>query len=187
MINEWFKKAKYISVPGAKQDKNNNADGEYLICDKCEKKIILEEYEKLHKVCPLCKYHKRLTAFERLGYIIDKKSFVEKYDNLETVNPLELDGYLERIEKLKKTTGLDEAVLTGFGTINGMETGIGIMDSTFLMATMGSVVGEKLTRLFEEAAERRLPIVIFAASGGARMHEGILSHMQMAKAPGREN
>lgn len=183
MINEWFKKAKYISIPGAKQNKDNNGseDKEFLICEKCEKKISLDEYEKLHKVCPACGYHKRLTAFERLGYIIDEDSFIKKYDNLETVNPLELDGYLERIEKLRKTTGLDEAVLTGFGKIEDIDIGIGIMDSTFLIASMGSVVGEKLTRLFEDATEKKLPVVIFTASGGARMHEGILSLMQMAK------
>ena len=181
MINDWFKKAKYISIPGVKRPENKSDSEEFLICEKCEKKINAEEYERLQKVCPICGYHKRLTAFERLDYIIDEDSFTEKYDNLETVNPLELDGYLERIEKLKKSTGLDEAVMTGFGKINGINTGLGIMDSTFLIASMGSVVGEKLTRLFEEAVERKLPVVIFTASGGARMHEGILSLMQMAK------
>ena len=181
MINDWFKKAKYISVPAAKKTNDGPNIEENMTCEKCEKRISIEQYESLQKVCPACGYHTRLTAFERLGYIIDSDSFVEKYYNLETVNPLELDGYLERIEKLKKTTGLDEAVLTGFGKINGTDIGLAIMDSYFLIASMGSVVGEKITRLFEEAAEKKLPVVIFTASGGARMHEGILSLMQMAK------
>lgn len=185
MINEWFKKAKYISVPLAKRAMNEMDDRanieDYVTCAKCEKQTAAGKYESLQKVCPHCGHHERLRAFERLEYIIDTDTFEEKYNNLKTSNPLGLDGYLERIEKLRKTTGLDEAALTGFGKINGTEVGIGIMDSAFLMATMGSVVGEKLARLFEEAAERKLPVIIFAASGGARMHEGILSLMQMAK------
>ncbi|MCL1858135.1 MAG: acetyl-CoA carboxylase, carboxyltransferase subunit beta [Oscillospiraceae bacterium] len=185
MLKDLFKKAKYISVPIAKRainemgDKDNIQD--YLICAKCEKKISAEEYENLLKVCPLCSHHTRLYAPERLEYTIDGGTFEEKYNNLQTLNPLEFEGYLEKIEKLQRITGLDEAILTGFGKIGDENTGIGIMDSSFLMASMGSVVGEKLARLFEEATEKRLPVVIFTASGGARMHEGIVSLMQMAK------
>ena len=185
MMKDLFKKARYISVPMAKRainemgDKDNIQD--YIICAKCEKKVMLEEYEHLLKICPLCGHHTRLRAFERLEYTVDKDSFKEKYNNLKTLNPLEFDGYLEKIDKLKRITGLDEAIMTGFGKISGIETGIGIMDSHFLMASMGSVVGEKLARLFEEATEKNLPVVIFTASGGARMHEGIISLMQMAK------
>ena len=195
MLKDLFKKAKYISIssisaPSAKNaaNKNETETGEnieeYIICPKCEKKISVEEYENLFKVCPLCNYHTRLYALERLEYTIDiddDETFDEKYSNLQTLNPLEFDGYLEKIEKLQRITGLDEAVLTGFGKIGGVTAGIGIMDSSFLMASMGSVVGEKLTRLFEEATEKCLPVVIFTASGGARMHEGIISLMQMAK------
>ena len=144
-------------------------------------KIPSEQYENLLKVCPLCRFHTRLHAVERLEYIVDGGTFEEKYNNLQTKNPLEFEGYLEKIEKLQRMTGLNEAVLTGFGKIAGVQTGIGIMDSNFLMASMGSVVGEKLARLFEESAEKNLPVVIFTASGGARMHEGIISLMQMAK------
>ena len=184
-IKELFKKAKYISVPVAKRAINEMSDGEniqdYIICAKCGKKISAEQYENLLKVCPLCGFHTRLFANERLACTADCDSFEEKFGNLQTVNPLEFEGYLEKIEKLQKTTGLDEAVLTGFGKIGGVALGLGIMDPSFLMASMGSVVGEKLARLFEEATERRLPVVIFAASGGARMHEGIMSLMQMAK------
>jgi len=186
MLKDLFKKAKYISVPLAKRAINEMGDGEniqdYTVCAKCEKKISAEQYENLLKVCPLCNHHTRLYALERLEYTVDGGSnFEVKYANLQTLNPIEFEGYLERIEKLQKITGLDEAVLTGFGKIGGADVGLGIMDSSFLMASMGSVVGEKLARLFEEATEKRLPVVIFTASGGARMHEGIISLMQMAK------
>jgi acetyl-CoA carboxylase carboxyl transferase subunit beta len=184
-IKELFKKAKYISVPMAKRAINESSDGDniqdYVTCAKCGKNIFAEQYENLLKVCPFCDFHARLFAHERLLCTVDSDTFEEKYNNLQTVNPLEYEGYLERIEKLQKTTGLDEAILTGFCKIGGIGLGIGIMDSSFLMASMGSVVGEKLARLFEEATEKRLPVVIFTASGGARMHEGIISLMQMAK------
>ncbi|MCL2771864.1 MAG: acetyl-CoA carboxylase, carboxyltransferase subunit beta [Oscillospiraceae bacterium] len=185
MLKDLFKKAKYISVPIAKRAINEMGDSDniqdFIVCSKCEKKISAEKYESLQKVCPSCGYHTRLSAFERIEYTIDGESFVEKYNNIHTVNPIEFEGYLEKIEKLQRMTGVDEAVVTGFGKIDGIETGIGIMDSSFFMATMGSVVGEKITRLFEEAIEKRLPVIIFAASGGARMQEGIISLMQMAK------
>jgi len=184
-LKDLFKKAHYISVPTAKRaaaepEGDENIHG-YIVCQKCEKRILVSQYENSMKVCPLCGYHTRLYAIERLEYTVDDGTFDEKYDNLQTVNPLEFEGYLERIEKLQRMTGLDEAVVTGFCKIAGVETAVGVMDSNFLMASMGSVVGEKLTRLFEEATERRLPAVIFTASGGARMHEGIISLMQMAK------
>ena len=185
MLKDLFKKAKYISVPMAKRAISEMGDGkniqDYIVCAKCEKKVSVEEYENLLKVCPACNYHKRLHAFERLEYTVDGGTFDEKYANLQTLNPLEFDGYLEKIEKLQRITGLNEAVLTGFGRIGGVNVGLGIMDSSFLMASMGSVVGEKLARLFEDATDKRLPVVIFTASGGARMHEGIVSLMQMAK------
>jgi len=172
-----FKKARYITTPAAKREDENLQD--YIVCTKCEKKIQADKYESMQKVCPFCGHHARLRARERVEYIAD--SFEEKYNNLQTANPIEYEGYTERIEKLRKDTGLDEAVLTGFGEIGGAKVALGIMDSHFLMATMGSVVGEKLARLFEEATKRKLPVIIFTASGGARMHEGIISLMQMAK------
>ena len=185
MIKDLFKKAKYISVPMAKRAISEMGDSaniqDYMVCVKCEKKIPVEQYENLLKVCPLCRHHTRLHASERLEYTVDGGTFDEKYTNLQTLNPLEFEGYLEKIEKLQRITGLDEAVMTGFGKISGIEAGIGIMDSNFLMASMGSVVGEKLARLFEDATKQKLPVVIFTASGGARMHEGIISLMQMAK------
>ena len=175
---ELFKKAKYISVD---KNKTENDLKDYVVCGKCEKKIPADKYMSMQKVCQFCRFHARLPARERVVYITDADTFEEKYNNLQTVNPIEYEGYLERIEQLQKNTGLDEAVLTGFAKIGGISVALGIMDSSFLIASMGSVVGEKLTRLFEEATERRLPVIIFTASGGARMHEGIISLMQMAK------
>ena len=173
-----FKKAKYISIPPTRRGGEEELQ-DYVACAKCEKKIPEAKYESMQKVCPFCGAHTRLRARERLAYIAD--SFEERYNNLQSVNPIKFDGYLKKLEKLQKETGIDEAVLTGFAEIGGAKFALGIMDSHFLMATMGSVVGEKLARLFEEATERRLPVIIFTASGGARMHEGIISLMQMAK------
>ena len=185
MLKDLFKKAKYISVPMAKRVIKEMVDGEnirdYMICAKCEKTIPADQYENLLKVCPECGFCTRLSSAERLEYTVDSGTFEEKYFNLHTQNPLEFDGYLEKIERIKRMTGLDEAVIAGFGKIAGYESGIAVMDSRFIIASMGAVVGEKLTRLFEEATKKRLPVVIFTASGGARMHEGIISLMQMAK------
>jgi len=181
---ELFQKARNISVPpgtGIGSGKKSGDGGDYALCVKCEKKIPEVKYTSMQKVCPFCGFHTRLGARDRLGLIADAGTFEEKYNNLQTLNPIEFEGYLERIKKLQKDTGLDEAVLTGFAKIGGIKTALGIMDSYFLSASMGSVVGEKITRLFEEAAERRLPVIIFTASGGARMHEGIISLMQMSK------
>jgi len=175
---ELFKKAKYISIDKSRADADLK---DYVICGKCEKKIPADKYIGMQKVCQFCGFHARLPARERVAYITDADTFEEKYNNLQTVNPIEYDGYLERITELQKLTGLDEAVLTGFAKIGGIPVGLGVMDSSFLIASMGSVVGEKITRLFEEAAERSLPVIMFTASGGARMHEGIISLMQMAK------
>ncbi|GHV15183.1 acetyl-coenzyme A carboxylase carboxyl transferase subunit beta [Clostridia bacterium] len=185
MLKDLFKKAKYISIPVPKRAIEEMSDPdnaeEFTVCAKCEKKIAAEKYEAAHKVCPLCGNHTRLRAGERIEYTVDPGSFAELYQNLETVDPLEFEGYLERIEKLKRMTGLNEAVVTGTAEIDGIRAAVAVMDAAFLMASMGSVVGEKITRLFEYATDERLPVIIFTASGGARMHEGIISLMQMAK------
>ena len=115
---------------------------------------------------------------------MDEGTFVEFDKDIFTANPLNFEGYEDKISELREKTGLSEAVITGSCKIGGMPCMIGVMDSKFLMASMGSVVGEKLTRMFEYATEKRLPVVLFTASGGARMHEGIFSLMQMAKVSG---
>lgn len=116
-----------------------------------------------------------------MALTIDEKSFIDWDNQLEQRNPIDFPEYLKKIESMKEKTGLDEAVLTGKATINGQIVAIGVMDANFIMGSMGTVVGEKITRLFEKAVAEELPVVLFTASGGARMQEGIFSLMQMAK------
>ena len=133
------------------------------------------------KICPNCSYTFRISAKERLDLTVDEGSFQELFTGIKTENPLNFPGYMEKLAATKEKTGLDEAVVTGVATIKGQKTALAIMDSNFIMASMGTVVGEKITKLFEHAIEEKLPVVIFTASGGARMQEGIMSLMQMAK------
>ena len=122
-----------------------------------------------------------MTAAERVAILFDEDSFVSIDNHLKTENPLNFPAYTEKVEEDAKKTGLNEAVLTGTGKIDGREVAVAIMDSHFRMGSMGSVVGEKITRAIEMATERKIPMLIFTASGGARMQEGVLSLMQMAK------
>lgn len=131
--------------------------------------------------CIECNTNFRVNCRERINLTMDKDSFVELFKGIKSKNPLEYPGYEDKIEKLMDKTGIEEAVLTGGGKINGIKTIIAVMDSTFIMGSMGSVVGEKITRAIEYATKYSLPIIIFTASGGARMQEGIYSLMQMAK------
>ena len=179
-----IKKAQYITVPHAKKEPTQERERERtdrFDCTGCKKSIDKAEYEKSYRVCPHCGHNGRLSAQERVKLMADEGSFVETNSNIVSLNPLSFDGYKDKVDKLTKATGLGEAVLTGRMKINGHMCMTGIMDSRFMMASMGSAVGHKLTLLFEEAEESRLPVVVFTTSGGARMHEGILSLMQMAK------
>lgn len=151
-------------------------------CPKCKTIHVTKELEKNLKVCMKCQHHFTLNAKERIASFLDEGSFTSMDDHLQTINPLQFPAYVEKIEVDKKKTGLNEAVLTGVGTLKGMQIVVAVMDSTFRMGSMGSVVGEKITRAVEKATELRVPFIIFTASGGARMQEGVLSLMQMAKA-----
>ena len=153
-------------------------------CPRCQKVEFMENFRVAGKVCPSCNYHARLTARERLEAVTDDGSMQPWDENLKSQNPIDFPGYLEKLEKLREATGLEEAIVTGRCAIEGAPCAIGVMDSHFMMASMGSVVGEKIARLFERAQELRLPVVLFTASGGARMQEGIISLMQMAKTSG---
>ncbi len=133
------------------------------------------------KVCSECGYHARLTAKERLAMTIDKDSLIELNADMTSKNPMGFENYETKILEIQKQTGLKDAVVTGECTIKTKPCVIAVMDSHFMMASMGSVVGEKITRAFEYAVEKDLPVIIFTASGGARMQEGIVSLMQMAK------
>lgn len=156
-------------------------DDLWLKCPKCNATLVRDDVEKENMVCTKCGYHFRISAKERIDMIADTNTFIEYDKNMCSVNPIGFEGYEQKLRKQKSISGLNEAVITGECTINGYPCAIGAMDSKFLMGSMGSVVGEKIARLFERAIEKRLPVIIFTASGGARMQEGIISLMQMAK------
>lgn len=187
MLEDFFKTVKNRMAEFPTQEAADRVDipsNLLFKCPRCRNVIFQEEFERALKICPKCGYHARITAFERLKLTADKDSFEEFDGSLKTLNPIDFPGYEDKIRKLQKTTGLREAILTGICTIEGQKTVIGIMDSHFMMASMGSVVGEKVTLAFERATEMKLPVVMFTASGGARMQEGIVSLMQMAKTSG---
>ena len=150
-------------------------------CNKCGGAIIAEDVKKDHYICPKCGGYFRVHARRRIEMVTDEGSFEEWDSDLQGGNPLEYKGYEEKLEKLQEKTGLSEAVITGKAKIDGHETAIGVCDGRFLMASMGEAVGEKIARAVERATEERLPVILFACSGGARMQEGIISLMQMAK------
>ena len=150
-------------------------------CNKCGGAIIAEDVKKDHYICPKCGGYFRVHARRRIEMVTDEGSFEEWDSDLQGGNPLEYKGYEEKLKKLQEKTGLSEAVVTGKAKIDGRETAIGVCDGRFLMASMGEAVGEKIARAVERATEERLPVILFACSGGARMQEGIVSLMQMAK------
>lgn len=165
------------------EDKKKTAIPKDLMfkCPRCSNVVFKEDFEKNGKVCANCNYHSRLGCRERLDITVDKGSFVEFDEAMTSKNPIEFDGYDQKQAELREKTGLKDAVITGECTIGGEKAVIGIMDSSYMMGSMGSVVGEKITRAFEYATEKRLPVIMFTCSGGARMQEGIVSLMQMAK------
>lgn len=178
-----FKKTRYSSMQIKVTEAAKNEDA-IITCTKCGTVLYKTAYIKELLICPSCKSYGRMSAMGRIENICDEGSFVETSQNLIGDNPLNFDGYNEKLDSLREKTGLKEAVITGTATIQSIPIAIAVMDSRFLMASMGCAVGEKLTLLFEEAKENKLPVIIFVASGGARMHEGIFSLMQMAKVSG---
>ncbi|MDB5083907.1 MAG: acetyl-CoA carboxylase carboxyl transferase subunit beta [Bacilli bacterium] len=150
-------------------------------CKNCGELLLTKELEKNLKVCPQCGYHFPFSAPERLTLTLDEGSFVEYDATMASLNPLQNPDYMQKVEKSQAASGLQEAIVTGEGTISGNPVVIGVMDARFILGSMGSVVGEKITRAVERAIDKRWPVVLFCASGGARMQEGIFSLMQMAK------
>ncbi|MCB5940100.1 acetyl-CoA carboxylase, carboxyltransferase subunit beta [bacterium 210820-DFI.6.52] len=181
MILDMFKKTRTVSQFLKPQKDDEGDPKEVVVCKRCKKEVLRQNYAKNLFVCPLCGHCSRVSAYDRIAMTCDEGSFRELDRKLRSGNPLKFKGYPEKLENLRSATGLQEAVVTGVGKIGGHPAAVGVMDSHFLMASMGSVVGEKLARLFEYAAKKKLPVVLFTASGGARMHEGIYSLMQMAK------
>lgn len=155
--------------------------GKWVKCDKCKEIIYKENLKENYSVCPLCGHYFRVSSKRRIEQIIDEGTFEEFDLNIDTVNPLGLEDYEKKLHTLREKVGVDEAVKCGIGEINSEKVVICVMDSNFLMGSMGSVVGEKITYSIEKAIELKLPLIIFSASGGARMQEGIISLMQMAK------
>lgn len=155
--------------------------GKWVKCDACKEILYKDEVHKNLSVCPNCGKHFRISARRRISQIVDEGTFEEINDNMQTLDPLNFEGYTKKLETLREKTKINEAVKTGYGKINGNEAILAIMDGNFMMGSMGSVVGEKITLAIEEAIKRRLPFIAFCVSGGARMQEGIVSLMQMAK------
>lgn len=176
-----FKKNNYIFVGEKVPDGPEVPDGLLKQCNKCKKAIYASEVVKNHYICPKCKGYFRLPLKQRIEELVEPGTFKVWDKDLETANPLKFRGYEEKIRDLKEKTGLDEAVITGSAEIGKRRIALAVCDGRFMMASMGQVVGEKIARVFERATEEKLPVIIFACSGGARMQEGMISLMQMAK------
>lgn len=185
MLKNLFRKREYVTVSSRTLDDSshlpNIPDGKWINCPKCKNILYKEDLERNYKVCIGCGHHFSISAKKRINQIFDENSFVELFKDVETRNPLNFEGYEDKLELNKAKSGLEEAVITGTGKINSFKVTTAVMDSNFMMGSMGCAVGEKITRIVEYATENRLPLVIFTASGGARMQEGIFSLMQMAK------
>jgi acetyl-CoA carboxylase carboxyl transferase subunit beta len=186
MPQGWFRgKRSGLSKRSLQEKVEAIPDGLWEQCPKCRELLFARELEKGLKVCKKCNYHFRLTAQERIALLLDEESFVERDASLRTIDPLRFPKYDETLARHQKNTGMSEAALTGEGTLNGMPVSIAVTDSHFLMGSMASVVGERVTRAIERAIEREIPVILVSGSGGgARMHEGVLSLMQMAKTSG---
>lgn len=191
-LSNMFKKTKDNYIPlksGDVRTKEKQEDGQgpnvpeglARKCNKCGRAILTDDVVNGHYICPKCGGYFRMPAGVRIRMIVDEGTFEEWDTGMNTRNPLQYKGYEEKIEALREKTGLDEAVVTGRGKIDGHGAVIAVMDGRFLMASMGEVVGEKITRAVERATVEKLPVIIFTCSGGARMQEGITSLMQMAK------
>ena len=184
-LDNMFKKTRIVSRiqshNAARASRPEVPEGLLRKCNKCSAAIIAEDVRQNNNICPKCGGDFRIHAYRRIELMLDKGSFEEWDHDLTGGNPVNYKGYPEKVKALQEKTGLKEAVVTGKGKIGGRETVIAVCDGRFLMASMGWAVGEKITRAVERATEEKLPVIIFACSGGARMQEGITSLMQMAK------
>lgn len=186
-IQDWFEKRKEAQIQRraleAKVEVDMNPDL-WTKCVHCDAQLLKKDIEENEMVCPVCDYHFRINARKRIDLLFDENTFEELNANIKPTDPLDFvdtEPYIERLEKAHAKTGLDEAVITGIGQINGQKAAVAIMDFDYMGGSMGSVVGEKVTRIMEEAIKRKLPVIAITSSGGARMQESALSLMQMAK------
>jgi acetyl-CoA carboxylase carboxyl transferase subunit beta len=183
VLKDLFRKQKRyatITIP-SEQAKKEIPEGIMQKCPQCGNISTAKELEKNRKVCKACGYHHVMSAPERLQSLIDDAYFLEYDADLLAKDPLSFPGYIEKVEADMEKTHLKEAVITGEGTMGGYPMVIGVMDARFRMGSMGSVVGEKIARAIRQAAAKKIPFILFSASGGARMQEGVLSLMQMVK------
>ncbi len=178
-------KIKKISANADEISKNQEASdmliGKWIKCDNCKEILYKEEVHRNLSVCPNCGKHFRISSRRRIAQLVDEGTFQEMNSKMGLRDPLQFEGYQKKLEGLVEKTQIEEAVQTGEGEINGQKTMLAVMDGNFMMGSMGSVVGEKITLCIEEAIARKLPIILVCVSGGARMQEGIISLMQMAK------
>lgn len=187
MMEQLFKERKeklylFKSLRKKRQQKRKEVpEGLYSKCPDCKELILTSHLKKNLSVCPNCGSHLKLSAYERLEMLYDQGKYKELYKTNIKVNPLDFPGYDEKIDFLQKKTGLNETVVVASGKINETKVITCVMDSRFLMGSMSSVVGDKITKAIEHATKRKYPLIIFTASGGARMQEGIYSLMQMTK------
>ncbi|MGE5172714.1 MAG: acetyl-CoA carboxylase, carboxyltransferase subunit beta [Betaproteobacteria bacterium] len=178
----WFKKERPESASQeAPAKKVKIPEGLWVKCDNCKEIIYRKEVDKNFKVCPKCDYHFRISASERLPFLVDEGSFLEVEDGLSPKDFLAFKDYKDKLKSSRKKTGLKDAIISGEARIGGKPVSLVIMDFNFMGGSMGSVVGEKIARAVERAIEKRTPFISVASSGGARMQEGILSLMQMVK------
>jgi acetyl-CoA carboxylase carboxyl transferase subunit beta len=191
-LDKLFKKTKYITVSQKALSNIDNSlskrpsipSGAWVKCGNCGKILYRKDLKNNYSICQYCNHHFRINARERIDLIADRESFYEFDKNMTSANPIEFKGYGDKIKNMQKKTNMAEAVITGQCTIFKEPSVICVMDSNFMMGSMGSVVGEKITRAVERAIKLKFPLIIFTASGGARMQEGIFSLMQMAKISG---
>jgi len=186
-IQEWFDKRKEAQIERrAKEIKglDNDTPELWTRCVHCDSQLLKSEIEENMMVCPHCDYHYRINARTRIHQLFDEGSFEELFQNVLPTDPLnfvDTESYSDRLKKAKAKTGLDEAVITGIAQIKGHKLAVAVMDFDYMGGSMGSVVGEKVTRIMEKALELKLPMLAITSSGGARMQESALSLMQMAK------
>lgn len=178
----WFRKKRRFTPLTKNEKKKDLPSGIWRVCDGCGEYVTNEEIKRNLFICPKCDHYYTFPVEDRLNHLLDKGSFEEFESSLASKNPLDFDGYDQKLQRAQQKTGRYEAAVTGYGRINGCPVIIGILDFSFMGGSMGSVVGEKLTRAAERSLNDELPLVIVSTGGGgARMHEGMLSLMQMAK------
>ncbi|NJL78587.1 MAG: acetyl-CoA carboxylase carboxyltransferase subunit beta [Richelia sp. RM2_1_2] len=184
---DWFANRRKTGSISIERQEREIADGLWHKCTKCGVLAYTKDLKANQMVCIECGHHNRVDSDERIRQLIDSNSWIAMDEHLLPADPLQFrdrKSYSDRLRDVQEKTGLTDAVRTGLGKINGLPVALGVMDFRFIGASMGSVVGEKLTRLIEQATQRRYPVIIICTSGGARMQEGLLSLMQMAKISG---